>query len=887
MPGKAKKRRCHQRAEASLITVGGGLICIAMVGALRPAHWEANVHSIFAQQHPVNQRSQHKRAPFTGAGCSVAGHAKFREAASEDRKVAVHGTAIPGEALARQWLSSRLAHSMANSASVGAVGAIVAALLSAITEPALNRVIVKRMTIREAIREVKIRHILAYFRTVLATNLLKFPFFEAVNTLTASFTGLPMLLRGVLTGVIYTSAMLPLANYRYAKSLRLQVDWKLLYQAYWPTLLRDIIYGITRTELTAKLILASPAVAASVAGRSMITFLAVACACVASAPGNELRAFSLQRKDGLPPKDFFKLERFVRSTVFSAVVCATALAFGQLLVGQAFVFRIWLHPIMPPLLLTLFCIQEFRILSFLVALFGYLNLAKARQVYDEFTSPRQFECMKKQSLAQQDGPDEPDSDEDSKQRGQGYGTPQQSDTTPGDLAQASVPTTQAVAAFVFPAFCNVLANSMMSAVDKMYIGRHSSLELAALGPAASTFDGASFLLTFLNTATMTLLGGLPVNSPEAAKVRSYALILASGAAVAMAGGLLVSAVPLCQLNGATRVMLPFSVVYLRLRAIGAPIERCTSVTTSFCFAAKDVNTPLFVTIIGLTANFILDGLLVERYGSAGVAVASVVASALGFGYLVVRLRRRGLWPSPLQLPQTLTDIAPFLGFAGPVLLAVFAKIMALNRITAAASALGTAGAAAHQIFMTLFFLCPVALGNPFGWAAQAFLPPLLARGHSGQKAPPAMRRLFRQALRLLIVSAALTSVVGSIAAVLTCIFANGVFVRDPMAVAELLRASTCIVPFFTLYPLFLTLEGALYAAQRRNLALFLSILFWLVSCTIISTLGKMGRLTLSTLWLGSGFACGLSVVLTLAVVLRVSRRAPRNRGRGGATYAKR
>jgi len=870
--------RWRQRGlkPATIVYLVTAAVVIWIQSGLSPETLHARVHRPLSGSHHI-RTSPH--GPYFAGQLRQQGHRmQLHDPPQRPRTCRVVRMVLPGEALVRSWISSHLAKSMANSASVGAVGAIVAALLSAITEPALNRVLVKRMTIQQAIREVELRHILAYFRTVLATNLLKFPFFEAVNTATSALVGVPMLLRGVLSGVIYTTAMLPLANYRYAKSLQMKADWGLLYQAYWPTLLRDIIYGIMRTEVTASLLASHPALAATVGGRSIITFFAVAAACVGSAPGNELRAFCLQRNDGggLPPKEFFKMERFVRSTMFSAVVCATALALGQLLVGQAWVLSIWLHPIMPPLVITLFCIQEFRFLSLIVAFFGFLNLAKARQEYDELKLPRTLEVMKRKCeasgadlLPDEDGDIEEGGSDSEQSLDDNDASSLASTAASPTSSEVSLPTTAAVAAFVMPAFCNVVANSMMSAVDKMFIGRHSSLELAALGPAASAFDGASFLLTFLNTATMTLLGSVPMRSEEADKVRSYAVILAAGAAVLMATSLFAVATPACQFNGASRVMLPFSVVYLRLRLLGAPIERCASVTTAFCFAAKDVNTPLFVTIVGLSANFVLDGLLVSRYGSAGVAIASVTASGIAYLYLVRRLRRRGLWPSPLRFPESFKDIEPFLGFAGPVLLAVFAKIMTFNRLTAAASSLGTASAAAHQIFMTLLYLCPVALGNPFSWAAQAFLPPLLAAdAKPGRARTTRWRSMFARALYKLAVSAVVTSVIGSGIAVAICVFGNRIFVRDPLAVAELVRASMSIVPFFTLYPVLLTLEGALYSAQRREAALTLSALFWLVSCAIMSALSQMGRLTLSTLWLGCGFSCGLSVLLTLVVVMR-------------------
>ena len=56
-------------------------------------------------------------------------------------------------------------------ACVGALAAVVAALLQAFSEPVLNRVAVKRMGIGEAVREVRLVDILRFFRTVLATQL--------------------------------------------------------------------------------------------------------------------------------------------------------------------------------------------------------------------------------------------------------------------------------------------------------------------------------------------------------------------------------------------------------------------------------------------------------------------------------------------------------------------------------------------------------------------------------------------------------------------------------------------------------------------------------------------------------------------------------------------
>ena len=86
----------------------------------------------------------------------------------------------------------------------------------------------------------------------------------------------------------------------YIKSLQLKVKFKKLYQAYFPTLLRDLIYGITRHFMMIQL--ATPGVKLSLGGEAFRIFISIAVACMASAPGNELRAYRLQpKKTRLPP----------------------------------------------------------------------------------------------------------------------------------------------------------------------------------------------------------------------------------------------------------------------------------------------------------------------------------------------------------------------------------------------------------------------------------------------------------------------------------------------------------------------------------------------------------------------------------------------------------
>lgn len=426
-----------------------------------------------------------------------------------------------------------------------------------------------------------------------------------------------------------------------------------------------------------------------------------------------------------------------------------------------------------------------------------------------------------------------------------------------------IPTAREIAKFVAPASCVVVANSSMSAVDKLYIGHHSVLQLAALGPASSAFDGTSYLLTFLNTATQSLLA-MHASSPKATnRVRSHALFLAVFAAVTLGLLLSVFASPVTLWLGATSQMHPYSIVYLRLRALGAPVERCCSVLTSFCLALKDGTTPLIVTLIGVVVNLMGDGLLVHRYGSAGVAAASVVASTVGLVYLIVKLVKRKVWPSPFVIPKAWSEISPFLGFAGPVLLANSMKMWALAAMTTTACSLGTHVAASHQVFLTLFMLSAVALGNPFCWAAQVFLPPLLRTDAADGAGLMGSRRSKGQlALRRLVLGAGGSSMVAAMVVAVICRTMGSAWSTDPMVIMQLASSSAAVVPFIVIYAVFLTLEGALYGAQRKLAALAANCCFWLFSCTTFRIIRWLGLMTLDTLWLSAGASCAVAVCLT-------------------------
>jgi len=219
-------------------------------------------------------------------------------------------------------------------ASQGAVGAVVAANLSAVTEPIVNAMLVKRITFAEAIKELDPQKITRYLQTTLSTNFIKFPFFEVTNMLVGGID-LPPTLKGALTGTVFCTATLPITNYRFRKSMDLEITASSLYQAYGPTVLRDIIYGIARNKVMPFMVGLNPDMATTNLGRFVNMFVTVIAACVISAPGNELRGYCLQPADRAQGfSDFFQPAKFVRSTSVGAVIMAISLGVGTLATPQ-------------------------------------------------------------------------------------------------------------------------------------------------------------------------------------------------------------------------------------------------------------------------------------------------------------------------------------------------------------------------------------------------------------------------------------------------------------------------------------------------------------------------------------------------------------------------
>lgn len=188
--------------------------------------------------------------------------------------------------------------------------------------------------------EMSPKIILGFFTTTMSTNLLKFPLFEAVSMFLSLLPNMSNVLRGLIVGFIFTTATLPITNFRYRMSIQTPVSEALqpglLYQAYLPTVVRDMVYAVGRNTLTALMLAKFTGLSAS---SPSLMFPVVIGACVLSAPFNEIRGFLLQSgSKKLSFQEFFKPVNFLRSTSLGALNMGVSVATGYFLtpiVGRA------------------------------------------------------------------------------------------------------------------------------------------------------------------------------------------------------------------------------------------------------------------------------------------------------------------------------------------------------------------------------------------------------------------------------------------------------------------------------------------------------------------------------------------------------------------------
>lgn len=304
--------------------------------------------------------------------------------------------------------------------------------------------------------------------------------------------------------------------------------------------------------------------------------------------------------------------------------------------------------------------------------------------------------------------------------------------------------------FALPCLGLWVAQPLLSLVDTAFVGRcsggpaGSAEQLAALGPATTFFDGATYLFAFLNVATTNLYSSARAQKGEQSDKAESVVRTASRVAwkcgLGLFAFLMAFARPLLALYIGHEAdnnpgLLDSAVDYVKIRAFSMPTSLLLGVVQAACLGAQDSVTPLIAILYSTIVNVIGDFFLVKQFGMGlqGAAIATLLAQWAATLALLGPARKRlvrdhnlGLWNKPKETADSVTGKS-FLKFAAPVLTLILGKLAAFGFMTHSAAAVPgqPTPLASHQIILSLFFFA-----SPFmeviSQTAQTFIPTYLA-----------------------------------------------------------------------------------------------------------------------------------------------------------------
>jgi len=301
-----------------------------------------------------------------------------------------------------------------------------------------------------------------------------------------------------------------------------------------------------------------------------------------------------------------------------------------------------------------------------------------------------------------------------------------------------------------------IAGPLMSLIDAAFIGRTSSMALAALGPASAISDSGPYLLLFLAVAATNLAAKADLSRDDAAisRMALAALVCATVGGLAVGGVTFGAARTLVTAYcgaGSASSLVPPATTYVQIRALAFPATVVAAVAQAVLIGLKDTRSPMLSLVLAAAVNFSLDLVFVTflGLGIAGAAWATTASQYCAAALLLSVLWRRDL----LRLggggirngvataaAATAEHMRVFLGFA-PFFFVQVAKLTMHNSAAASAAVLGGAAAAAHTALYSVANTC-FTFGDVGSSLSQAWLPafgssPAPARAGEGAAPEPA------------------------------------------------------------------------------------------------------------------------------------------------------
>ncbi|MEY3733136.1 MAG: hypothetical protein RL347_495 [Actinomycetota bacterium] len=271
---------------------------------------------------------------------------------------------------------------------------------------------------------------------------------------------------------------------------------------------------------------------------------------------------------------------------------------------------------------------------------------------------------------------------------------------------------RSIARLAIPAFGALLAQPLFLLIDAAIVGTLGTEQLAGLGAASTIFGAVVGLCIFLSYAATAAVARLLGAGDRAGALSQGVDGMALGVGLGIALGILsfAFAEPLITLLGTSADVTPYAVTYLRIISIAYPAVLGVLAAVGVLRGLQDTRTTLYVTLVMVLANLVLDLLFIFGFGwgIAGSAAATGIAELTGliaYGLIVLRTARRAgvtIVPSGVGVIRSARDGVP-----------LFVRSAALRGVLVIASAvaarLGDEELAAYHVTVTLFFALALAL----------------------------------------------------------------------------------------------------------------------------------------------------------------------------------
>jgi MATE family multidrug resistance protein len=268
---------------------------------------------------------------------------------------------------------------------------------------------------------------------------------------------------------------------------------------------------------------------------------------------------------------------------------------------------------------------------------------------------------------------------------------------------------------------------LVSIVDTAWVGRLGTVPLAALAIASAVFAAVFSIFNFVHVTVTPLVAGEvgkgDVDRSGAIAVGAVIVSFTIGIVVAVIA--IAVADPIVSLFGAVADVATEATSYLRVRFLSLPFMLVAMVGHGVFRGHSDTRTPLYVALGMNLLNLVLDPLLMFTFGlgvvgAAWATVAAQAFAAVWFMVLMFGTRRKELGTTGRVGSLGDLEMGRILRAGWPMMLRSAALLAALTATTIAASRIGTAEVAAHQIALQVWLFLSFVLDS-YAVAAQAMV----------------------------------------------------------------------------------------------------------------------------------------------------------------------